>query len=188
MVRPVRSHPADPATPATVTADALPTVQIDGVVWSQTVVGNTVYVGGSFANARPAGAAPGTNLTPRSNFLAYNLTTGELITTFAPSFNAQVRTVVASADGTRLYVGGDFTSVNGVSRSRIAAFDLATGNLVPFFPSVAYNVHAIVVHPSGSPVYVGGNFKTVPQTCHTKRGHRPFDSLRRICRQNPVKR
>ncbi|MFN8024221.1 MAG: PKD domain-containing protein [Acidimicrobiales bacterium] len=155
------ANPADPATPATVTADALPTVQIDGVVWSQTVVGNTVYVGGSFANARPAGAAPGTNLTPRSNFLAYNLTTGELITTFAPSFNAQVRTVVASADGTRLYVGGDFTSVNGVSRSRIAAFDIATGNLVPFFPSVAYNVHAIVVHPSGSPVYVGGNFNAV---------------------------
>ncbi|MFN8022927.1 MAG: PKD domain-containing protein [Acidimicrobiales bacterium] len=155
------ADPGDPTTPTTVSADALPTVQIDGVVWSQTVVGNTVYVGGSFANARPAGAAPGTNLTPRSNFLAYNLTTGELITTFAPSFNAQVRTVVASADGTRLYVGGDFTSVNGVSRSRIAAFDLATGNLVPFFPSVAYNVHAIVVHPSGSPVYVGGNFNAV---------------------------
>ena len=155
------ANPADPATPATVSADALPTVQMDGVAWSQAVIGNTVYVGGRFSNARPAGAAAGTNLTARSNFLAYNLTTGELITTFAPSFNAQVRTVVASPDGTRLYVGGDFTSVNGVSRSRIAAFDVATGNLVPFFPSVAYNVHAIAVHPSGSPVYVGGNFNAV---------------------------
>ena len=110
------ANPADPATPATVSADALPTVQMDGVAWSQAVIGNTVYVGGRFSNARPAGAAAGTNLTARSNFLAYNLTTGELITTFAPSFNAQVRTVVASPDGTRLYVGGDFTSVNGVSR------------------------------------------------------------------------
>ena len=36
-----------------VTADALPTVQIDGVVWSVAVVGNTVYAGGNFANARP---------------------------------------------------------------------------------------------------------------------------------------
>jgi len=155
------ANPADPATPATVTADALPTVQIDGVAWSQTVVGNTVYVGGRFTNARPAGAAVGTNQTPRSNFLAYNLTTGELITTFAPAFNAQVRTVTASPDGTRVYVGGDFTTVNGVSRTRIAAFDVATGQLVPFFPSVAYHVHAIVVHPSGSPVYVGGNFNAV---------------------------
>ena len=39
-------NPADPGTPMTVTADALPTVQINGVAWSQVVVGNTVYVGG----------------------------------------------------------------------------------------------------------------------------------------------
>ncbi|MEZ5249825.1 MAG: hypothetical protein R2713_11610 [Ilumatobacteraceae bacterium] len=155
------ADPGDPATPLTVSADALPTVQIDGVAWSQAVVGTTVYVGGRFTNARPAGAAPGTNQTPRSNFLAYDLTTGNLITSFAPSFNGQVRTVVASPDGSRIYVGGDFTSVDGISRSRIAAFDTSTGNLVPFFPSVAYHVHAIAVHPSGSPVYVGGNFNAV---------------------------
>ena len=155
------ANPADPATPATVTADALPTVQIDGVAWSQAVIGNTVYVGGRFTNARPPGAAVGTNQTPRSNFLAYDLTTGQLNTTFAPVFNAQVRTVAASPDGTRLYVGGDFTTVNGVSRSRIAAFDVATGQLVPFFPSIGHHVHSIVVHPSGSPVYVGGNFNAV---------------------------
>ena len=56
-------------------------MQIDGVVWAQAIVGNTVYAGGQFANARPAGAAAGTNLTPRTNLLAYDLTTGALITT-----------------------------------------------------------------------------------------------------------
>ncbi len=45
------------------TADALPTVQIDGVVWSQAIAGNIVWAGGGFANARPAGAAAGTNQT-----------------------------------------------------------------------------------------------------------------------------
>ena len=84
-----------------VTADALPTVQIDGVVWSQAVVGNTVYAGGNFANARPAGAAPGTNLTPRNNLLSYNLSTGVLNSSFAPSLNAQALAVVASPDGSR---------------------------------------------------------------------------------------
>ena len=54
------------------------------------VVGNTVYAGGKFTNARPAGAAAGTNQTPRSNLLAYDITTGDLITTFAPSLNGQV--------------------------------------------------------------------------------------------------
>src|SRR4051794_24778641 len=51
----------DPAvgTPATVSADALPTWQINGVVWSQVLVGNTVYVTGSFTKARPPGVAAG---------------------------------------------------------------------------------------------------------------------------------
>ena len=69
--------PSDPKTPVTVAADPLPTVQIDGVVWSQRVVGNTVYVGGKFTTARPAGAAPGVNTVARSNLLAYDIRTGE---------------------------------------------------------------------------------------------------------------
>ena len=34
--------PSDPSLPVTASADALPTVQINGVVWSQAVVGNNV--------------------------------------------------------------------------------------------------------------------------------------------------
>jgi hypothetical protein len=60
-------------------------VQIDGVVWSQAIVGNTVYAGGSCAQARPAGAAPGTNTTTRNNLLAYNITTGVMSTSFVPT-------------------------------------------------------------------------------------------------------
>ncbi len=157
------TRPADPtnqATPPTVSADPLPTVQIDGVVWSQTIVGTKVFAGGSFANARPAGAAAGTNLTPRANLLAYDLTTGVLDTSFAPSLNAQARVVAASPDGSRLYVGGDFTTVNGQTRSRIAAFDTATGALVATFaPNVGYQVYAIAA--TATTVYVGGNFQGV---------------------------
>ena len=72
-------------------ADALPTVQIDGVVWSQAIVGNTVYAGRQFTNARPAGSAPGTNLTPRSNLFSYDITTGVLNPTFAPTLNGSSR-------------------------------------------------------------------------------------------------
>ena len=64
-----------------VTADALPTVQIDGVVWSQAVVGNVVYAGGSFANARPAGAASGHEPHPaRPTCSPTTSSTGALIT------------------------------------------------------------------------------------------------------------
>jgi PKD repeat protein len=142
-----------------VTADALPTVQVDGVVWSQVVVGNTVYAGGSFTTARPAGAAPGVNTTPRANLLAYNLTTGALITSFAPVLNQQVLSVTASPDGSRIYVGGDFTTIDGAARYRVAALNPTTGAVIPSFNAIIdYRVKAIVA--TNSTVYVGGGLST----------------------------
>ena len=44
---------------AHVTADALPTVQINGVVWDQEIIGNTAYAVGEFTSARPAGGPAG---------------------------------------------------------------------------------------------------------------------------------
>ena len=140
----------------TVTADPLPTVQIDsGVVWTQEVVGNTVYAGGSFTNARPAGAAQGTNLIPRSNILAYNLTTG-VITSFAPQINGEVKTIKASTDGTRIYVGGSFNNVNGQTRWNIAAFDVATGALNGTFKPAVGGSYVNAIEVTNSAVYVGG--------------------------------
>jgi hypothetical protein len=147
-------------TPETVSSDPLPTAQIDGVVWDQVVIGNVVYAGGDFDTARPASAAPGSGTVPRSNLVAYNLTTGALVTTFAPSFNAPVQALAASPDGTRLYVAGQFTSVNGVARLRVAAFDVRTGTLIASFnPTVGSRVYALAV--TSSTVYIGGAFAAV---------------------------
>jgi PKD repeat protein len=150
---PVTSRPAN-----VVTADALPTAQINGVVWSQAVSGNTVYAGGSFSTARPAGSPAGVNTVPRTNLMSYDITTG-VMTAFAPAINQQVRAVAVSPDGTRLYIGGDFTSVAGVARFRIAAFNTATGALVTTFaPSLDFKVTSLAV--TNSTVYVGGGFST----------------------------
>ena len=46
-------------TPATVSADGLPTWQVNGVVWSQAVAKNVVFAGGKFTAARPPGVAVG---------------------------------------------------------------------------------------------------------------------------------
>ena len=157
----------NPATPRTVTADALPTVQIDGVAWAQAVVGNTVYVAGKFATARPAGAAAGTRTTVRNNMLAYDIRTGELITSFAPDLNGQALAIAASPDGRRIYVGGDFSRANGEVRNRIAAYDTATGQLVSTFrPSVSGQVRAIAA--TDSTVYFGGSVSAVGGASRTK--------------------
>lgn len=151
--------PVQPRPAAAVTADRLPTVQINGVVWSQAVVGNTVYAGGSFSQARPAGAAPGTNQTPRGNLLAFDITTGSLKTDFAPTLNGQVRGVAASPDGSRIYVVGDFSVANGQSRPRLAAYSTATGQLITSFAPVGVTASARAVVATDTAVYVGGGFQ-----------------------------
>lgn len=161
------ANPADPGTPPTASSDSLPTVQVNGVVWQQVVIGSTVYAAGDFASARPAGSAPGVNEVSRKNLLAYDLATGALKTTFVADLNAQARTIAASPDGSRLYVGGDFTAVNGTVRNRLAAINPATGAvLADFAPSVNGRVSALAV--TGTTVYAGGSFSTVNGTARNK--------------------
>jgi PKD repeat protein len=152
--------PANPMTPPTVTDDVLPTPQIDGVVWAQTVVGNVDYVVGDFANARPYGSAPGVNTVPRDNILAYNVTTGALLNEFDADVNAQVSAIAASPDGSTIYIGGDFTAIDGVSYYRLAAFSTATGDVIPSFkPVMGSSVKSLAA--TNSTVYAGGWFKSI---------------------------
>ncbi|WP_307377114.1 PKD domain-containing protein [Microbacterium sp. W4I20] len=154
-------------TPETFAADALPTVQIDGVVYAQEVVGNTVYVGGSFANARPAGSPLGTNETPRANLLAYNLTTGALISSWNPGANGTVLDIKKSADGSRIYVAGMFSQTAGNWRYRVAAFSTATGALITnWAPEANGRIDSIAL--TDSTVYLAGEFTTINGTQRTK--------------------
>ncbi len=170
-VAPATASPAGQAVAAaesTPSAEALPTVQVDkgisgrdgAVVWSQAVVGNTVYVGGDFTVARPAGSQRGTDEIPRTHLLAYDITTGNLITSFNHTLNGQVRGVAASPDGSRVYITGDFTEVDGQPRLRVAAFSTADGSLVAGFRPVL-GASGLAVVATNSTVYVGGNFTKV---------------------------
>lgn len=153
------SAPADPTVTPTVTADGLPTAQINGVVWDQEIAGNTVFVGGNFTKARPAGSDPGVNEVNRTYLMSYNVTTG-VMTSWAPVLNGQVKELALSPDKTRLYVAGQFTTIDGASRTRVAAFDTATGALVSTFkPSVNSTVNT--VSASATAVVFGGIFTSV---------------------------
>ncbi|MEV5575709.1 hypothetical protein AB0L06_37210 [Spirillospora sp. NPDC052269] len=169
---PVGSATADTAppsgTPATMSADALPTWQVNGVVWSMATVGDTVYATGNFTKARPPGTKPGNaKEVTRQNLLAFSLSTGNLVTTFNHKLNGQGLRVVASPDGKRVYVGGEFTTVDGKAHTRLAAFDTKTGKLVDAFnPVVSNKVRGIAA--TDSAVYFGGNFFNVNGKARTR--------------------
>lgn len=63
-------------------------------------------------------------------------------------------------EGNTLYVGGAFTQIAGSARNRLAAFDITTGNLLPWNPNVpSGRIETLTV--SGGTVYVGGQFTEV---------------------------
>jgi hypothetical protein len=96
-----------------------------GAVYKLTQVGGTMYAGGVFSSvSTPAGVSPGGTFA-RSNIVAFNAATGVVSTTFAPNVNGEVWAL--ASDGSSLWIGGTFTSVNGTARRGIAKLNPTTG-------------------------------------------------------------
>ncbi|MGW5188371.1 fibronectin type III domain-containing protein [Kribbella sp. NPDC004138] len=133
--------------------------QTNASVNAVAVAGNLVFTGGLFTRVRPPGKARGVGDAARKYFAVFDRTTGAP-TRFAPTVNGPVWSVATSPDGKRVVIGGDFTVVDGVARSRVAMFDVGTGKLVAGWdPAVNYRVAALKV--TGSTVYLGGSFGSV---------------------------
>ncbi|HET7735751.1 MAG TPA: PKD domain-containing protein [Nocardioidaceae bacterium] len=128
--------------------------QVDGVVYTSLIVGDTVYVGGSFANA----IAPDGTAVVRKNIAAFRMSTGELVTSFDPAAGSTVRAL--ATDGRALYVGGSFAKLGTTSRPYVGKVDLATGAVDPSFnPQPDNTVRTIVVDEGQA--YLGGAFTHV---------------------------
>jgi hypothetical protein len=76
-----------------------------------------------------------------------------------PQTNGRVN-AVAYLGGT-VYIGGSFTTVNGSTRNRLAAFNASDGTLLSWNPNANGVVRALTVSPAGTRVYVGGDFSAV---------------------------
>ena len=103
---------------------------LDGSVYSIAQVGSTMVLGGDFTTAR--NDTSNTQLT-RLDLLAFNLSTGQISTTFVPNPNGVVRKVLAAPDGTSVYVAGSFTSIGGVARTNLARVRISDGLVLPTF-------------------------------------------------------
>ena len=123
------------------------------------VIGNTLYVGGSFANAGGI---------PSADFLAAcDITSGVVTSVFAADgdMNGGVAALTADSNGT-LYAGGQFINVNGIPEAdHVAAFDgswhaMGSGS-GPTKGAVDSMVRSLAAH--GTDVYVGTDAVDVAQ-------------------------
>ncbi|GAA2121103.1 DUF7594 domain-containing protein [Streptomyces synnematoformans] len=152
--------------PVAMTADDLATWQTNGVVWSMAESNGVVFAGGTFSAIRPPGAAAGTDEQQVANFAAFDAATGEptdcRLDFAIGSGTATVRALAVSPDGGTLYAGGEFASVNGVSRSRVAAIDIASCSVKTGFNAggVSARVYGLDAAASGR-LYMAGDFRTV---------------------------
>jgi len=114
------------------------------------------YVGGNFTIV---GTAPETQ---SRNNLVHILSTKAVNPLFNPAPNGIVRALSLSDDGNTLYLGGEFTTVSGENRSRVAAITVADGTVTSWNPSVDNNaVFSLLLDDAGSRIFVGGSFDSV---------------------------
>jgi hypothetical protein len=121
-------------------------------VYAVAVADGKVFFGGQFDLV---------NGQPRLNFAAVSVADA----TLDPNVDAPVGTSISQrvramiATGSTVYLGGYFTTADGVGRSRLAAFD-TSGNLLPWKGRAGGAVRTLAFDCDGTGLYAGGNFLT----------------------------
>jgi hypothetical protein len=138
-------------------ANFTPNVEDDAIAGNAVVFalarrGSAIYAGGLF---RKVTNAARTDTYTRHNFLAFSATSGA-IRSIAPEFNGPVWALRATRSS--IYVGGAFTTVNGISRRALAKIDRRTGALDPTFNPVITSGRVTEVRLVEGRLIVGGTF------------------------------
>ena len=97
-------------------------VNVNYPVWSAATNGSKLHIGGAFTQVTVNGRT-----WWRTRLAALDQATGSLDMTWKPTAGNTVKAMEVSADGTLIYIGGNFQMVSGQSRRWLAALDVATG-------------------------------------------------------------
>ena len=131
---------------------------LDGRVNAIEEVGGRTVIGGAFNEYQQWNSS--SVITDRPNLFAINGSNGVIDTGFRPLINGDVQALVASADGRSVYVGGNFTSVNGQTVRNVVKLDVATGQVDPSFSVVAFG-SVLDMARRGDRLYISGAFQTI---------------------------
>lgn len=132
--------------------------------WTNPATGQAIiFVGGKFSSVQRGAGAP---LQNQRYLGAFDRATGAWIDTFRPTLDGTVWSLAVV--GNRLFVGGQFTNVNGVARTAgLAALDPATGAVLAGWNAsltlTGSSIRPFVrsIDAVGDHIYVGGLFTRV---------------------------
>lgn len=131
-------------------ADPLWNPDANNIVLSVFSYGNDVFAGGAFTEIGGL---------PRNGVAKLNNTNGNADPLWNANANANSGVYSFGANGNKLYVGGEFTSMGGQSRNCLAKLDITDGSADLWNPDVGSSVRSIVVN--NDDVYAGGFFNEV---------------------------
>ena len=127
----------------------------NGTVFAITQVGNLVIVGGSFTTVQDHGSSV---TVTRNHVLAFDVSTGVLSQSFAPSLDGTVEAVDPGPTPNTVYVAGAFSNVNGVKSKGITLLDTTTGAIVSGYKPPALNGIVYTIASAGGRTYIAGSF------------------------------
>ncbi len=137
--------------------NAVTTADSTSLGWAVEVVGNTTFVGGNFLNV-----TNGATSANQPYFAAFDADTGVWQSWVRPNVSSAVFSILAAPDG-GVFVGGEFTTWNGVSTGPLVKIDPATGELWPGWNTRVSGTRATVrdmkIEDDGR-LYIVGDFTT----------------------------
>ncbi len=126
--------------------------QVNNNVNTILLAGNILYLGGQFTSI---------SKSSRSALAALDITLAtNFVTAWNPGVSGGSRVIYALAvSSNTVYAAGDFTTIGGKPRNRIAALDATTGQASTWNPNANDAVRAIAI--SGNTVVAGGDFDSI---------------------------
>jgi malectin (di-glucose binding ER protein) len=141
-------------------ADWTPWVN-NGAVFALVKLGTMMYVGGTFTDVQSPSGSP----ISRHYLFAFDLTTGAISKQFKPALDGPVNAL--ATDGTSLFVGGAFTTVNTTSRRGLVALDPSGAIVSGFGASITAGTEVDDLVVANGALYVAGEFTQISSAAHS---------------------
>lgn len=134
-----------------------PDISANGDIRVVLISDSILYIGGNFTRVTDKRGSHS-----RNGLAAINLKQGR-VTRFRADINRGTVRAIAFHNG-RLYAGGTFSKINNISRSKIAAIDPVTGDVLITFGDERNDINGPVFALAclDEKLFAGGNFKTYP--------------------------